>query len=325
MRYYAALAATAVFASSCATRPLPEDVTRLNTYAIVTKIRCEARDAVFSELLAYLKDTSRNVSPHIISEIEKDPSIIAQFDRRRLPVAIRKKVDLYANAAIVYDFNFDMSQHSTNSLGATLNDTWSSGFFNLGISGTNERTRRNQRQFRVEDTFYKLFTNPPRCEPYSKNGKFERKRNYAYPITGYIGIQEIVDTFWRLNEDHILGNADSDQPKVNKLADEIEFTTKNKFSVTPHAELDPASHLKIVVVDAESTNWREDIHTVTIGIAVQDEEVEPAELRDRGRPTRRPSRAASAIKNANEAINELQFRNMQIFNRNDLQQLLPSF
>ncbi|WP_434118754.1 hypothetical protein [Sinorhizobium meliloti] len=325
MRYYAALAATAVFVSSCATRPLPEDVTRLNTYAIVTKIRCEARDAVFAELLEYLRNSNHNVSPHIISEIEKKPSIIAQFDRRRLPASIREKVDLYANAAIVYDFNFDMSQHSTNSLGATLNDTWSSGLFNLGISGTNERTRRNQRQFRVEDTFYKLFTNPPSCEPYSKNGTFERKRNYAYPITGYIGIQEIVDTFWRLNEDHILGNVDSDQPKVNKLADEIEFTTMNKFSTTPSTELDPANHLKIVVVNAESTHWRQDVHTVTIGIAVEDEEVEPLEPTDKRRPTRRPSKAASAIKNANEAINELQFRNIQILNRNDLQQLLPGF
>lgn len=321
MRHAIALTAAAALLPSCAIRPLPEDVTRLNTYAIVTRIRCEARDAVLSELIEYLKNSRSNVSPEIVSQIEKDPNTIANFDRSSLPTSTRKKIDLYSNAAIVYDFEFDMSQHSRNSLGATLNDTWSSGIFKLGVSGANERTRRNQRRFRVEDNFYKLFTAPPRCEPYSENGKFKREPNYAYPITGYIGLQEIIDTFWRLNEDHILGSTDSEQPKVNKLADEIQFTTKNSLSAIPSAELDPARHLKIVAVDAESSHWRQDIHTVTIGIAVQDEEEVP---RDERRPRQRLSKAQSAIKNANDAINELQLRNIQILNRSDLQQLLPN-
>lgn len=112
-----------------------------------------------------------------------------------------------------------------------------------------------------------------------------------------------------------------DSQRSTNLPMRFSSRLKNSFSATPSAELDPANHLKIVAVDAESSHWRQDIHTVTIGVAVQDEEEEP---RDERRPRRRLGKAQSAIKNANDAINELQLRNIQILNRSDLQQLLPN-
>ncbi len=67
MTYFRTLLASVLVCgtTSCATHPLPEDVRTDNTYAIVKKIRCEARFAIRDKLANYLQDPT--VRPDVSS------------------------------------------------------------------------------------------------------------------------------------------------------------------------------------------------------------------------------------------------------------------
>ena len=73
--------------SGCAIHPLPEDVTGLDTYAIVMQIRCEAREAIAHEAIAYLSYSK--APPDIVGSLEADPYdidtiVLAKNNRPRL-------------------------------------------------------------------------------------------------------------------------------------------------------------------------------------------------------------------------------------------------
>jgi hypothetical protein len=117
------------------------------------------------------------------------------------------------------------------------------------------------RNFSITDTFAEL-TAPNNC------AKDPRARNYGYPITGDIGLGEIVRTFVDLNEfQHLSGKPGGD--KVPVLADTLAFQTTISSSVAPKVTLSPVMN-RFQLADAGITGSasRTDIHKVIIALSL---------------------------------------------------------
>jgi hypothetical protein len=106
----------ALMLSGCAVHPLPEDVTRQSTFAIVAAIRCEAQRA--------------------IGKYAPDPA----FDQ----------------AAIGFIFDFTISEQNDASVMLSFHKVFPSGTFDLNLGPSSNLTRQAERKFTIVDTFKDL-------------------------------------------------------------------------------------------------------------------------------------------------------------------------
>src|SRR5215471_3959787 len=114
--------AGALTLGGCAVHPLPDQVTRESTLAIVTAIRCEAQAAIL--------------------EYAPGPG----FDK----------------GAIGFVFDFNITEHNHAALDLTFQKSFPSGTFELMLSGTSaelgntDLQRQSQRNFTLIDVFSEL-------------------------------------------------------------------------------------------------------------------------------------------------------------------------
>jgi hypothetical protein len=254
--------ATACFglaAVACSIRPLPQDATGLTTYQIVSHIRCEARDAVRSYALAAIR-----ADPAVAADLQSGAFDFENFDIKRLRGHAAEVVDKYRSSAIAYDFTFDITETNELTAGADFLRTLDRGPFKLGIGAGNERERQNIRNFRIADTFENLATKVG--DDYCTNpGK---QKNWLYPITGTIGLAELVGTFLDLNQSGNL--APGEKVSVPVIADTIEFTTKFSGNANPSVELAAVGRdFQLVKANIGTKATRQDIHKVVIAMSLQ--------------------------------------------------------
>jgi hypothetical protein len=108
----------AMILSSCATHPLPEDVTRRSTLTIVKAIRCEAVQALREQ-----RPTNNWV---------------------------------YDGGAIGLVFDFDITEHDSAGLNLGLSKIFPSGMFTMNVAPTSDLMRDAHRTFTIVDTFKDL-------------------------------------------------------------------------------------------------------------------------------------------------------------------------
>jgi hypothetical protein len=106
----------ALILSGCAVHPLPEDVTRRSTLAIVKAIRCEAKQAV----------------------IHQAPDLV------------------YNGSAIGFLFDFNITEFNSAGLNLGFNKVFPGGTFNLTVPPTSSLQREAERKFTMVDTFLDL-------------------------------------------------------------------------------------------------------------------------------------------------------------------------
>lgn len=152
-----------------------------------------------------------------------------------------------------------------NNLDSTIDLTnpVSFGTFTSAITGGVDRTRQNIRGFTITDTFIDLVKTLDNvyCAPYA------HVANYMYPITGKIGVDEMIDTFVDLARFDNLSNSTSGKPPT--MSDNITFTTKLSFDPTPKITLTPfKSDLSVADANLAGTFSRQDQHEVTIGLSL---------------------------------------------------------
>jgi hypothetical protein len=108
----------AMILSGCASHPLPEDLTRRSTLAIVKAIRCEAVRAI--------------------------------QDRRHTPNWA------YDGGAIGLVFDFDITEHNAAGLNLRLTKIFPTGMFTMSVAPNSDLTREAHRRFTIVDTFAEL-------------------------------------------------------------------------------------------------------------------------------------------------------------------------
>ncbi|MEA2860955.1 MAG: hypothetical protein QOC72_2994 [Methylobacteriaceae bacterium] len=257
--------ATSVCVSGCAIHPLPEDVTFLNTNAIVSHIRCEARTGLKHATTAFLLNPKLPLpaTTRLVAEDLANGRIsYADFDPKKLDPFTSYYLQKYDNAAIAYDFTFDISED--NSAGANLDflRTITHKTIGLAVTATNDRQRQTIRNFRVTDTFGAL-RKTRFCDDEVPTGG-----NYIYPVAGTIGLDELIKTFIDLNEFNNLAGPDKKET-VPVLADTFSFLTMFGGSVTPSVTLAPVTsrfHLASASVPLGAS--RKDMHKVIIALSL---------------------------------------------------------
>lgn len=271
--------------AGCSIHPIQKDVTNLQTKQVVDRIRCEARLAIVDKAIDLLRKKADELdqaaaepkNARIAAKLSTGAQTLRIIADGLVPQRGGKIIfnpgilprgepldfyNRYINTVIAYDFMFNITEDNKVSAAADPVRLITGGIVGAGLSGSSELTRNNVRTFKLSDTFGELLKNDVlQCDsPDYLPG------NYVYPITGSIGLRDIVHTFIDLNEDSPLVAAASG---ASTFADALEFTTELIGTAAPHLQIDPVGNR----VGLNSPTGfglmaqRKDIHKVTIGLA----------------------------------------------------------
>jgi hypothetical protein len=204
--------------TACSAHPLPEDVTRKSTFAIVQQLRCEARAGIIAA---------------------------------NLPQSILD------NTYIGFDFTFDITEINKATSGFLgFTNPVSGGKFLLDFNGGVDKTRQAERFFRVVQLFAEL-RNDENCRHDTQ------RANLIYPITGKVGLAEVVQTYTSLKAVTKLRTKDG-----SVFSDTLTFTSKLNAGITPTLEVSAGgNHFKLTKASIDGSVERTDIHKVVIAIA----------------------------------------------------------
>jgi hypothetical protein len=104
------------------------------------------------------------------------------------------------------------------------------GLFSLGANANADFDRESSRKFQIVNNFYEMHELPREyCESIAA-----KIGNVVYPITGKIGLEEVFETFVKLDS-----NIEGGLASEHRFSDELTFTTSVGSDVTPGIFLDP--------------------------------------------------------------------------------------
>jgi|WetSurMetagenome_2_1015567.scaffolds.fasta_scaffold50079_3 hypothetical protein len=240
---------------ACNIHPLPENVSGVDTYTIVRKIRCEAREAVIKKAIAYLKYED---TPFVRRKLEK-------IDINKTNQYIR----IFAQTGIVFSFTLQGTENGELTLTSDLIKPLNHGYANFYGTLGGVLNRTNTRAFTISDNFLELVQ-----EVKDDYCNFDvREKNYSYPIVGNIGIDEIIDTFVDMSLFNRLGNPNDISTNSKRgpptMADTITFTTTITGGITPKIVFTPVGRaLQLLDATLIATASRIDKHSVIVGIGL---------------------------------------------------------
>src|SRR5262249_1953846 len=138
---------------ACAIHPLPEDVTgwdpsgrKNDTYLIVRKIRCEAREAIIRQAVVYLRSQGYAYNEKTVQKL----------DFRTLRPTDAKIFTYFGGTGIVYSFALDMTETDNFQFNADIIKPLTHGLFTLNPSAGDTLIRENLRAFTITDNFKDL-------------------------------------------------------------------------------------------------------------------------------------------------------------------------
>ena len=257
----------ALLLAECAIRPLPEHVTGITTFNIVKQIRCETREAVFTNLVTALAENPEvfgERAQRIAEGFRGRPDLMAELKPALFTGDAGDFVNFFWNTGIAYNFSLDMTE--TNNLDSEFNflQTLTNSSRMLGVKAGIDRQRENTRTFTITDDFKGLLNLKPRnyCDEH-----LAARENSIYPIAGKVGIDRLVHQFIRISLFANLGAKDDGGAPT--MVDTLQFQTILTGSAVPKVVFSPlgrAVQLADASLTAEVT--RKDVHTLTMGLSV---------------------------------------------------------
>jgi hypothetical protein len=175
--------------------------------------------------------------------------------------------------AVVYSFDFGITENNKASVGAGFRLPWSTGVLDVGTSAGLDLTRIGSRVFGTEDSWDDLITNESLCADYP----WRRPPNIVYPLTGSlgfdpltgsIGVGRVVETFIDIDEQ---GGA------KDNFVDTLTFTTSVVGDANASVRIDPVpNQFRLVSATAAVGASRVDIHKLTVSLAFPQPDPIPA-------------------------------------------------
>ena len=279
-----AIALFSTWLSGCAVHPLPEDVSANTTFYIIQKIRCETRDAIIALAVRGLRETDYPPTLALADRIERREIPVTdlfQKYRRDVDPQVLTNFDIFGLSALAFDFTLTGIENNDASASASFRYPFAEGVFNLGVGAGSNRERQNERKVKVGHTFLELYelTDPVVCDQITAG----TTGNLIYPITGKIGMDELINTFYLLNRPynpHLAHPVDKYGPvpeayrnkpeggDIRDLTDTLQFTTSFNGGATPSIELTPIDRqvFRLASATANLNLKRADIHKVAISI-----------------------------------------------------------
>lgn len=222
---HALLSAACISLTACSTHPLPEDYSGTSTKDLVQYLRCELALGVAS-----LKKTVPN---------DLDQTVVG--------------VDL--------KLNMDETNNASGGKLALL-DPLSGGKFTLDLSGAAEKSRSNERNVRIIDTFTVL----KRIAADKECNQQKQRANFLYPISGRIGVGEVVVSYWDVKG--LTTYNPNTSAEGAAFSDKLVFKTKLSAGLKPTISITSGpAHLHLSDFSIDGQVVREDKHQLTITLA----------------------------------------------------------
>ncbi|MBG0794455.1 hypothetical protein IYY11_13940 [Methylocystis sp. H62] len=262
---------------------MPEDITGVTTYDIVRQIRCETRQALIEligEYLSHSDDDRVNMASRMagVQYFIKRSKPLEQFGPKLLSGHAKEAVELFWKSGIAYNFQLGVQENNDVSAGIGFGNPFTRGVTigstQMDIGGSFNRQRNSLRTFTITDNFNGLITKLP--DNYC-NGKLVGP-DYLYPITGKIGMKEVIKTFVHLV---VFGNLDARAEDKNPAAlpdaapptmvDAVTFETVIIGKVNPTKVIfSPiGNRFALLNSNVSAEVKRADKHIVTVGLALE--------------------------------------------------------
>ncbi|QPF94110.1 hypothetical protein [Bradyrhizobium commune] len=257
--------------AGCSLHPVQQEVTGVKTPDLVQFIRCETRLAIQDKAIELLKK-ERPPNPAMIDELTQrrtwpwDPAL-----RARMNTNERAIYDKYIQTGIAFDFSFDITEDNAGSGAADPVKFITNGTAGAGLSASGDFKRENLRHFVVSETAKDLLENPKlgfeQPDGHAECPSDYRLSNFAYPISGNIGIGELISTFFDLNEVRTLT---VDKATSNVFVDTLTFTTTVSGGITPHVFVSPVGNRWGLAAPATlmASGQRIDAHKLIVGLSL---------------------------------------------------------
>ena len=192
-----------------------------------------------------------------------------------------KRLAVYDEMSIAYQFTFTITENNKLGADASFKMPVSTGTFTLGISSGVEKERLGQREFTFVDKF-KEARQQSVCVLEATGP------DYKYPITGTIGLEEVIKTYLELQAVGLgdrpgivfdtrggtalaaraRGAAQKQDKGTVDFAETFEFTTTIRGSASPKVELKPVgSGLALASASGSLSVDRTDKHALLITLS----------------------------------------------------------
>jgi len=167
----------------------------------------------------------------------------------------------FFRSTMAMQFRFDITENNVAKVDGSYTMPVHLGSLTLGYSAGADKTRRGERAVGVASTFEYLLDKVQCPLPHPGSG-----RATFYPITGNVGISELVQQYLKITESAILGLSATTAGTTKQFTDKLVFTTKVNGGVTPKLELKPTPLHKFSL-NGDLSAKRDDIHEVIVDIA----------------------------------------------------------
>jgi hypothetical protein len=235
--------------AACSVHPLPEDFSRASTVDIVKSIRCEAGVGV-AGLMDSLKPEDRLKAAQIIKA-----------------------------TMIGYDFDFQITEENSaggkkgeNGSFTTFERSFTSTPSSLDLRASATLNRRNTRNFTIIEPLADL----TKKESLALCNDRTKGENWAYPIAGAIGLDEVVRTYLKLELLTELqgieggprpADATGKFPAHVVFSDDLQFTTYLSAGASGKVVLDAVvGRLSVRDASFGVSASRNDIHSVIVAL-----------------------------------------------------------
>lgn len=275
-------AAASIAASGCSIYPVVQESTGKDTFEIVRGIRCEARDAVIDRFRGFLALSRFERRPvykawtgeELSRKIQHNEFGVHEIDWNFLNKELASQWMYYLRSSISYDFLLDIEEKNDQGLTLDFNALRWGSASKLPLGLVNSRSRQVQRNFRVFDTWFELFTK-------TKWHQFcairVKEPNGEYPMAGYLNLRDMFRQYVNLNQSNNLAGLASPNSVFSReisdvaptMSDTVDFTTQVE------ANLDPAvivgqtvGRYTLVDFGLKLDNYRRDHHRVIVVVSL---------------------------------------------------------
>ncbi len=255
----------------CALHPIPDDVSPFRTEEIVRHGRCEVRQAVLDHMARRGMITAQMPVEEIRSLIkrtkdkeEKDAKHLTENEERLLRLT---------KVAVVYSYDFNITERNSASAGAGFNFPWSTGTLEAGGKAALDLTRVGSRVFGTEDNWDELIPDSKLCEELTS----PRPANALYPLTGSLGFDALTGSIGvgRVVETFI--DIDLQRGAKDNFVDTLTFTTSVSGDANATLRLNPGpEQFRLVSANVGIGASRLDTHKLTISLAFPQPDPIPA-------------------------------------------------
>jgi hypothetical protein len=200
------------------------------------------------EIRELIEATKKKAKMHPKSLVEKDKQLL------RL-----------TKVAVVYSFDFNITENNKSSAGAGFRLPWSTNVLDVGATAALDLTRIGSRVFGTEDSWDELITNSSLCDQYPWP---QRPANVLHPLTGSIGVHRLNGSIGvgRVVETFI--DIDRQGGAKDNFVDTLTFTTSVSGDANASVKLDPVpNQFRLVSATADVGASRLDVHKLTISLA----------------------------------------------------------